>query len=195
MGSIGHHFQQSLGCRFTQGDLTPNGGEDAGAVAVDPLLGGSLGSEGLGAPVAVSSLDPITVAPNLAGADVLGTTSDANGGAGHRSVAVERIVVGRGGRCQPTPVGSERHQLIQFPLGHGGNVAAAVLCQPAVDVLAGGHAPLRRGADPTLARHQGGNGGLVGEQNAGPVCQFHFGAGDGHLLEAHGGSGGELKLL
>jgi hypothetical protein len=93
------------------------------------------------------------------------------------------------------PGGSERHQLIQFPLGHGGNVAAAVLCQPAVDVLAGGHAPLRRGADPTLARHQGGNGGLVGEQNAGPVCQFHFGAGDGHLLEAHGGSGGELKLL
>ena len=84
VGSIGHHFQQSLGCRFAQSDLTPNGGEDAGAIAVDPLLSRSLGSEGLGAPVAVSSLDPITVAPSLAGADVLGTTSDANGGAGHR---------------------------------------------------------------------------------------------------------------
>ena len=83
--------------------------------------------------------------------------------------------------------GSECHQLIQIPLWHGGNVATTILCQPAVDVLAGGHAPFLLGADPSLARHQSGNGRLVGEQHAGAVCQFNFGAGDGNLLEAHDG--------
>jgi hypothetical protein len=79
----------------------------------------------------------------------------------------------------------ERHQLVQIPLWHTLNGAAAVLPQPGVNVLAGRGAPLLGGADPTLTRHDGGNGLSVGEQDAGPVCQGHFGLIAADLLNDH----------
>ena len=89
----------------------------------------------------------------------------------------------------------ERHQLVQIPLRHTLNGAAAVLRQPGIDMLGGGGAPLVGGADPTLARHQGGNGGHVGEQDAGPVCQLDLGLVAADLLNDHGrGSFGMNQL-
>jgi len=71
-------------------------------------------------------------------------------------------------------------------LWHSLDGAPAVLPQPCVDVLAGGGAPLLGGADPTLARHQGGNGSHVGEQDAGPVCQLNLSLVAADLLNDHG---------
>jgi len=71
-------------------------------------------------------------------------------------------------------------------LWHSLNGAATVLPQPGVDVLRGGGAPLVSGADPPFARHKGGNGGRVGVQDAGPVCQLHFGLVAADLLNDHG---------
>ena len=79
----------------------------------------------------------------------------------------------------------ECHQLVQIPLWHILNGAATVLPQPGIDMLGGGGTPLVSGADPSLARHQGSNGGHVGEQNAGPVRQLDFGLVAADLLNDH----------
>jgi len=71
-------------------------------------------------------------------------------------------------------------------LWHSLNGAAAILADPGVNVLGGGGTPLVSGADPPLTRHQGGNGGHVGEQDAGPVCQLHFRLVAADLLNDHG---------
>ena len=81
---------------------------------------------------------------------------------------------------------SECHQLVQIPLWHSLNGAAAVLADPGVDVLGGGGAPLVGGADPPLPRHQGGDGGHVGVQDAGPVCQLNLSLVAADLLNDHG---------
>jgi len=49
-----------------------------------------------------------------------------------------------------------------------------MLANPGVDVLGGRGAVLESGADPPLTRHDGSDGGFIGEQDAGPVCQGHF---------------------
>ena len=62
-------------------------------------------------------------------------------------------------------------------------------------MLGGGAAPLVGGTDPTLARHQGSNGGHVGDQDLGPVCQLDFGLVAADLLDDHGrGSFGMNQL-
>jgi len=71
-------------------------------------------------------------------------------------------------------------------LWHSLNGAAAVLPYPGIDVLGCGGAPLVSGANPTLTRHQGGNGGHVGEQNAGSVCQLNLSLVAADLLNDHG---------
>jgi len=54
-------------------------------------------------------------------------------------------------------------------------------------MLGGRRAPLLGRADPTLTRDQGSNGGLIGEQDAGPVSKGDLSliAADG--LNDHGG--------
>ena len=49
-----------------------------------------------------------------------------------------------------------------------------MLANPGVNVLGGRCAVLEGGADPSLARDDGSDGGLIGEQDAGPVCQGHL---------------------
>ena len=90
----------------------------------------------------------------------------------------------------PLVDGLEGDQLIQIPLGHGlsvDHVAVRLLADPGVDVLGGGGAPLVLGADPTLTRHQGGNGGRVGEQHTGAVRQLDLGLVAADLLNEHWG--------
>ena len=57
------------------------------------------------------------VACHLVCQAVLCLAGDGGQGHGHRSVAVERIVVGRGGRCQPTPVGIRTPPVDPVPTG------------------------------------------------------------------------------
>ena len=54
-------------------------------------------------------------------------------------------------------------------------------------MLGGRATPLVSGADPTLARHQGSNGGHVGDQHQGAVCQLDFGLIAADLLDDHWG--------
>jgi len=74
------------------------------------------------------------------------------------------------------------------------SIGASVGGQPAVDVLRGGDAVGLLRPHPPTPRHQGGDGGGVGEQNLSPVRQGDLGAGGGDLLDAHWGSF-ELKVL
>jgi len=62
-----------------------------------------------------------------------------------------------------------------------------MLANPGVDVLGGGCAPLKGGPHPPFARDDGGNGLIIGEQDAGPVCQGHLGLVAADLLDFHGG--------
>jgi len=63
-----------------------------------------------------------------------------------------------------------------------------MLPQPGVDVLCGGGAPFEGGTHPTLTRHNSGDGLIIGEQDAGPVCQGHLSLVAADLLDFHWGS-------
>ncbi len=60
-----------------------------------------------------------------------------------------------------------------------------MLPQPGVNVLCRRRAPLVGGPHPPFARDDGGDGGLIGEQDAGPVCQGDFGLVAADLLNFH----------
>lgn len=91
-----------------------------------------------------------------------------------------------GGLATPLCASLEGDQLIDLPLRDGLHLAATVLSQPAVNVLARGDAVKLFSPEPALTRHQGSYGGAVGEQNLRTVSQADVGAADGDLLELHG---------
>ncbi len=74
---------------------------------------------------------------------------------------------------------------------HTGNpiddIGALMLPQPGVDVLCGGGAPLLGGPHPTLTWHDGGDGLIIGEQDAGPIGKGHLSLVAADLLDFHGG--------
>ena len=82
MGSVGHNLQHPLICSSTNSDPTPYVGQDAGAVAADPLLGRPLLGKQLHSRVSVAGLNIISRAPSLTAANVPGATGNADGNAG-----------------------------------------------------------------------------------------------------------------
>ena len=67
------------------------------------------------------------------------------------------------------------------------SIGAGVSGQPAVDMLGGGDAVGLFSPHPPLTRHQGGDGGGVGEQDLSPVCQGDLGLVGADGSDLHGG--------